>query len=285
MDVALADLVACLALRPIGEGASEGANLDIGYHRVFGGQILAQVIVAAQAAAPDKSVKSLSVLFPREGDAHEPLRLDAAVAHEGRTFAAVEVRVSQASGDRTVATAVVSLHAEEGGLRHNVPPPQVGSPLDAPAQHLDLLPWDVRIVDGVQLAERTTGPATLTWWMRAPELERLRSQGTVPWPGSGMVDQALLAYATDLTLIGTALRPIEGFSQADSTVSLATAVTSHSIWFHEPFQLDSWLLVTQEAPVMAGARAFGHGAVFSGTDLVASFAQESMVRVIDRSPT
>jgi acyl-CoA thioesterase-2 len=95
----------------------------------------------------------------------------------------------------------------------------------------------------------------------------------------------LLAHATDLTLIGTALRPFDGISQADSTVALHTAVTSHSMWFHQPFRLDHWLLVAQESPVVAHGRAFGRGDVFSNTgEIVASFAQEAMVRRIDPAP-
>ena len=71
-------------------------------------------------------------------------------------------------------------------------------------------------------------------------------------------------------------------SQADSTVTLHTAVTSHSMWFHQPFQLDDWLLIAQQSPVVANGRAFGRGDVFSRSgEVVASFAQESMVRSLE----
>jgi acyl-CoA thioesterase-2 len=92
------------------------------------------------------------------------------------------------------------------------------------------------------------------------------------------VHQALLAHATDLTIIGTALRPFDGFSQADSTVALQTAVTSHTLWFHQPFRADTWLQLHQQSPVVARGRAYGRGDVWSGEALVASFAQESMIR-------
>ena len=95
------------------------------------------------------------------------------------------------------------------------------------------------------------------------------------------VHQALLAHATDLTLIGTALRPFDGVSQADSTITLHTAVTSHTLWFHQPFRVDDWLLLTQHSPVVANGRSFGRGDVFAGDELVASFAQEAMVRQIE----
>ena len=95
------------------------------------------------------------------------------------------------------------------------------------------------------------------------------------------VHQALLAYATDLTIIGTALRPFDGVSQADTMITLHTAVTSHTLWFHQPFRVDAWLLLTQHSPVVAGGRAYGRGDVYAGDELVASFAQESMVRQIE----
>jgi acyl-CoA thioesterase-2 len=288
MDVTLSDLLACLDLAAIDADTSEAPNLDIGYHRIFGGQLLAQIVGAASAAVPGKAVKSLTVQFPREGDADRPVRFRCTVHHQGRTFATVAVVAFQAPDDRIIGVALVSLHAAEHGLHHSAAPPEVGGPHDAPAQVLDLLPWEVRVVGGVDLADRAAGPATFTWWMRADSLEaHRRREPPTETPGEvsgGALDQALLAFASDLTLIGTALRPIEGLSQADSTVSIATAVTSHSLWFHQPFRADDWLLVVQEAPALTGARAFGRGDVFSGTQLVASFAQESMVRELPPSP-
>jgi acyl-CoA thioesterase-2 len=93
--------------------------------------------------------------------------------------------------------------------------------------------------------------------------------------------QALLAHATDLTVIGTALLPIDGVSQADTGTRIQTAVTSHSLWFHQPFRLNDWLLIDQASPVMSAGRSFGRGDVWTHDGrLVASFAQEAMVRPI-----
>jgi acyl-CoA thioesterase II len=131
----------------------------------------------------------------------------------------------------------------------------------------------VRVVGGVDLADRGAGPPRFEMWMRTPAL-----------PDDRALHQALLAHATDLTVIGTALRPFDGVSQADSTVTLHTAVTSHALWFHQPFRIDEWLLVAQHSPVVAHGRAFGRGDVFTQQgELVASFAQESMLRQIQPS--
>jgi acyl-CoA thioesterase-2 len=259
------DLLAALALRDLGAGCLEGDNLDIGYHRVFGGQLLAQMLVAAGAQEPDKSIKSLHTLFPREGDTATPMEYRASTVHAGRTFATVQVVATQ--GARLVATALASMHADEDGLHRSDEPPAVGTPEKATATDLWLIPWETRVVGGVDLADAAAGPPDLHWWMRTPSL-----------PDDQRVHQALLAHATDLTMIGTALRPFDGISQADSTRTLQTAVTSHTLWFHQPFRMDDWLLVAQHSPVVARGRAFARGDVFAGDRVVASFAQEAMVR-------
>lgn len=262
-------LLSCLRLTEVEPGLVQGDNLDIGYHRVFGGQILAQVLTAAAEASPDKSVKSLSLLFPREGDTAKPMRYRVAKLQDGRTFGTTAVLAEQ--DGKVISSAVVSMHIDEDGLHRSDAPPAVGGPDDAAALELPMVPWEVRVVGGVDLADRGAGPPHLELWMRAPALGDDRA-----------IHQALLAHATDLTLIGTALRPFEGVSQADSTVTLHTAVTSHTLWFHQPFRIDDWLLLAQQSPVVSRGRAFGRGDVFTGGgECVASFAQESMVRSIE----
>lgn len=263
-------LVACLALREVETGVVEGDNLDIGYHRVLGGQILAQMIKAAADASPGKSVKSIAVLFPREGDTAKPMRYRVDKLQDGRTFGTTSIVATQ--DDKVISTASVSLHAAEEGLHRSDGPPDVGTPGDAVATEVPMIPFEVRVVGGVDLGDHRVGPASYEMWLRAPGAD-----------GPLAVHQALLAHASDLTLIGTALRPFEGVSQADSTVTLHTAVTSHSLWFHQPFRISDWLLIAQESPVVANGRAFGRGDVFAGNELVASFAQEAMIRPIPPS--
>ena len=271
MAVELADLIDCLRLREVEPGVVEGKNLDIGYHRVFGGQILAQVLTAASDASPDKSVKSMHLLFPREGDTSKPMQYAVTKLQDGRTFGTTEVIASQ--DGKVISAATLSMHVDEDGLHRSDAPPDVGTAEDASAHDLAMVPWEVRIVGDVDLADRAAGPPRLELWMRAADAT-----------GGRAVHQALLAHATDLTLIGTALRPFDGVSEADSTVTLHTAVTSHSMWFHQPFQIDDWLLLVQHSPVVANGRAFGRGDVFSRAgEVVASFAQESMVRSIEPS--
>jgi acyl-CoA thioesterase-2 len=262
-------LLSCLDLADVEPGVVDGQNLDIGYHRVFGGQILAQVLTAAADASPEKSVKSLHILFPREGDTAKPMRYRVTKLQDGRTFGTTAVLAEQ--DGKVISTAVVSMHVDEDGLHRSDPLPAVGGPDAAEVVELPMVPWEVRIVGGVDLADRAAGPPELQLWMRAPTLGDGRA-----------MHQALLAHATDLTIIGTALRPFEGVSQADSTVTLHTAVTSHTLWFHQPFRVDDWLLLAQASPVVSHGRAFGRGDVFTAAgECVASFAQESMIRTLE----
>jgi acyl-CoA thioesterase-2 len=91
---------------------------------------------------------------------------------------------------------------------------------------------------------------------------------------------ALAAYATDLTLIGTALRPLDGLSQLGNGTQFTSAVTTHTIWFHRPFTTDRWLLLRQHSPLLAHGRSFGRGDILTDDgELVASYAQEALLRL------
>lgn len=275
--VSFDNLRACLDLAEPEPGRFTGDNLALDYHRVFGGQILAQTLLAATAAAGEgKQVKSLTQLFPREGNSALPMTYAVTKHQEGRTFAStgvVATQTEESGREKPVSVATVSLHTPEDGMVRQDEAPEVGKPEDATATDLGMIPWETRVVDGVDLSDRSTGPATYRFWMRTPAL-----------PDAPEVHQALLAYATDLTVIGTALRPVDGLSQADTMTRFHSAVTSHALWFHQPLRVDEWLLVDQCSPVLAGGRAYGRGDVWSADGrLVASFAQESMIRMLPTS--
>ena len=214
-------------------------------------------------------MKSLHILFPREGDTAKPMRYRVTKLQDGRTFGTTEV-VAEQDG-KVISAAVLSMHAEEDGLHRSDAPPSVGPPEDAALVDLGMVPWETR-------HRRRRRPRRQG---RRPAAARLVGEDGAGRRRAARVHQALLAHATDLTIIGTALRPFEGVSQADTMITLHTAVTSHTLWFHQPFRVDDWLLLTQHSPVVANGRSFGRGDVFAGDELVASFAQEAMVRQIE----
>lgn len=273
--ISLDSLLACLQVREEEPGRWSAPNLDLDYHRVFGGQLLAQAIAVAAATADGKAVKSVAAAFPREGSTEQPFDLLVEHTQDGRTFATR--RITAAQGGKTFFAATVSLHAEEDGLEHEMPAAQLGAPAMGEPEHatpvdLSMIPWETRAVGGADLADRGAADPTYALWTRV---------GDQVLPDDPTVHQALLAHATDLSVIGTALRPHEGYSQADAGSTLVTAVTTHNVWFHRPFRIDDWCLLAQHAPVTAGARGFGLGHAWdAGGRLVASFVQESMIRLL-----
>lgn len=260
-------LLACMELDgPADDGSFEGKNLELEYHRLFGGQLLAQFVRAAELTCPGKAVKSLHVLFPREGSADEPVRYEVRRHHEGRTFGSLTILATQSKG--VIGTASVSVHAVEDSSRDvQTTDPVAGTPADSPPAEIGMLPFETRTPVDLDSPE-ATAPEFSLWW---------RTQAA-----DSSLAPALAAYATDLTLIGTALRAVPGVSQRDAQVKFASAVTSHTVWFHRPFRTDDWLLLRQHSPSMAGGRSFGRGDILTAAGtLVASYAQEAMVRFRD----
>jgi acyl-CoA thioesterase-2 len=196
------DLLGCLDLHrasdsPDGDdvAAFDGVSQQLDYHRVFGGQLLAQFIRAATLACPGKTVKSLHAVFAREGRSAEPVRYRSTRHHEGRSFASLTITARQPHA--VLASAAVSMHVSEDGPENQDCEP-VSTLLDETHRvELDLIPWETRCADDLSAA--AAGPPRIEVWMRTP-------------PVDVALAPALTAYATDLTLIGTALRPFEGFS-------------------------------------------------------------------------
>jgi acyl-CoA thioesterase II len=271
------DLLECLELAPApadgtaaarGSAAFQGRNQQLEYHRVFGGQMLAQFIQAARGMCPGKTVKSLHTVFAREGRADRPVTFEAIRHHEGRSFATLTITGRQQTADgetQVLATSSICMHVLEDGPEHQE---VAGAPPVLGPEHrlaLDLIPWETRAVD--DLNSTATGPPEFEFWMRTPEVD-------------SALAPALTAYATDLTLIGTALRPMDGLGQRGNGTQFTSAVTSHTLWFHRPFRTDEWLLLRQHAPLLAHGRCFGRGDVLTEDGvLVASYAQEALVRV------
>jgi acyl-CoA thioesterase II len=259
------DLLGCLNLRAVDDDVFEGANQQLNYHRLFGGQLLGQFIRAASATCPDKTVKSMHAVFAKEGRADDPVHYQVTRQHEGRSFATLTITARQPRG--VLATSSVSMHtAEDGPDRQTVA--TVAAPLDETHRvALDLIPWETRSADDLNAA--AAGPPQFEVWMRTPAID-------------GELAPALAAYATDLTLIGTALRPLDGFTHAGNGTQFTSAVTSHTIWFHRPFRTDRWLLLRQHSPLLAHGRCFGRGDVLTDDgSLVASYAQEALLRFRD----
>src|SRR5262249_13603581 len=149
--------LACLDLAELPEREGwagktfEGRNLHLEYHRLFGGQLIAQFARAAALTCPGKAVKSLHVLFPREGAASEPVRYEAERHHEGGTFATLAVTARQETRG-VIATASVSMHAIEDGRVLQTVAPVTDTPGAARDAHLALLPFEARSAISLEAA-------------------------------------------------------------------------------------------------------------------------------------
>jgi acyl-CoA thioesterase II len=235
---------------------------------IFGGQLLAQSIVAARAGHDDKQVKSVHTVFARAASTDAPIEIAVDPTHSGRTFASSTVTISQ--GERMCARSLVLLSADEADfIRHADPVTSLTDPGKAMRVNHGDDGWDIRIVGDVDVSDPDlVGPPDLDVWTRFPDA-----------PSDPASGQALLAYASDGFLIGTAMRPHAGVGQAQAHVTISTGVVSHTLTFHEPFSARDWLLLSHHSTYAGRGRAHGRANVFDrdGT-LVASFVQDGMIR-------
>ena len=136
--------------------------------------------------------------------------------------------------------------------------------------------WEVRVVGGVDVGDPdAVGPAELDVWSRFAGA-----------PDDATTDQALVAFATDGFLIGTAMRPHAGVGQAQAHVTISTGVISHTLTFHEPCAASEWLLLSHRSPYAGRGRSYGRADVFRADgQLVASFVQDGMIRAMSAPRT
>jgi acyl-CoA thioesterase II len=242
---------------------------------VYGGQLLAQMILASDQVAEDKDVASIHTIFARSARLSSPIEIDVDVIHDGRTMGSHSVTVHQ--GDRVCAQGLILRRLDAPDLiRHQPPMPEVAGPDDSPdtGQGGLLAPGsDLRVVDGVNTwdPDAPVGPAELFAWVRLPS----GSGG----PGDPVLAQALLAYGTDGFLIGTAMLPHAGIGQNMAHRNIGTGVVSHTVTFHESVPSGEWLLLAHHSPYAGRGASYGSAQVFAQDGrLVASFVQENMIR-------
>jgi acyl-CoA thioesterase-2 len=265
-------LVGALTLEPVGPDRYRAGNADAGHGVIFGGQLLAQAVVAGLAGQNGKAVKTVHTIFARSGRPDAPVEIAVDRMHAGRAIGSSTVTISQ--GDRLCARSLVLLSAAEPDfIRHADPPPDAPGPDDAAPAGDREGAWQVRIAGDVDIDDpEAVGPADLDVWTRF-----------VGAPDDPAVDQALLAFATDGFLIATAMRPHAGVGQAQAHVTVSTGVISHTLTFHEPAPAGEWLLLAHHSPYAGHGRSYGRADVFraDGT-LVASCVQDAMIRPLDQ---
>ena len=286
---ALDDLLDLLDLEPIEVHIFRGQNRPLASPRVFGGQVLAQALVAGGRSVEDgRRCHSLHAYFILPGDVSAPIVYEVEKLRDGGSFSTR--RVTAVQHGRPIFNASLSFHRAEDGPDHQAEPALEAPAPDALTPERELAegiadrlpeplrtvltrprPIDFRPVDPADPLRPSPRDARSATWLRADG----------PMPDDPLVHQAVLAYASDWGLLATSLLP-HGKSVFDGTIQAASL--DHAIWFHRPFRADEWLLYAMDAPTAAGARAFTRGAVTDARGvLVASTVQEGLVRPVDRS--
>jgi len=277
------ELVALLDLEPLGEDAFRGYSRSRS-PRVYGGQVVAQALVAAQRTVPsDRPAHSLHAYFILPGDPLTPIDFSVERLRDGKSFTTRRCVARQRG--REIFSMEASFQIDEPGMEHAFPAPAAPDPESLPTKNAlaerfaDFLPLDaakclagspavdIRVVDPrAYLLNTATADARQYIWFRL--VDRI---------GDDLAThQALLAYLSDMTLLNTAL-VVHGLSIFDERLQVASL--DHALWFHRPFRVDEWLLYTQDSPTAAGARTLTRGMIFSMDGrLIASVAQEGLIR-------
>jgi acyl-CoA thioesterase-2 len=275
-------LLDILDLEPLEHNLFRGRSPQVGWQRVFGGQVIGQALVAACRTVEDRKPHSLHAYFLLPGDPRVPIIYEVDRIRDGRSFATRRVVAIQHG--EAIFSMSASFHAEEPGLDHQMPMPDVPMPEDLPddaevrATILPRMPAPVRAyfererpielrpVEFSRYATRTPMEPRFQAWIRA----------TRRLPDDPVLHQCVLAYASDMTLLDASLIP-HGRSVFERGIQAASL--DHALWFHRPFRADEWLLYAQDSPSTSGARGFARGLIYDQKGrLVASVAQEGLIR-------
>jgi acyl-CoA thioesterase-2 len=279
---AVADLLTILDLEQLEVNLFRGRSPQTSWQRVFGGQVVGQALVAATRTVEGVLPHSLHAYFLLAGDTKVPIIYEVDRIRDGKSF--TTRRVVAIQHGHAIFSMSVSFHNDEPGLDHQMRMPEVPHPDELPSDAeikqkiLPELPEavrryyerdrpiELRPVDFLRYAGRRPEGDRFHIWMRT----------TAPLPDDPAIHRCALAYASDMTILDTALLPHQR-SVFDRNIMGASL--DHALWFHRPFRADQWLLYSQDSPNMHGARGFGRGLIFSadGT-LVASVAQEGLLR-------
>ncbi len=284
-DETLSDLLAHLTLesRPdegdhdVFRGYSQRANNG----RIFGGLVFAQAMRAAQATVADRSAHSAHAYFLRPGDPEKPIVYTVERIRDGRSFTTRRVVAHQ--GEQAIFNLAMSFQIAEAGPSRQVDVPIPAQPVGEEyetgiiralaskgialtREQLGTGPIEIRVEGGLDMVGGEPREPVLRTWFR--------SRG--PLPDDPALHAAILAYASDQTIVIAAQHPMDWGIMDEGTQS---ASLDHAIWFHDAFRIDDWVYAVHDSPVLKQARALGR-VLFYARDgrLVASAVQEGLMR-------
>lgn len=276
------ELRSVLELEKIEDNLYRGQSYRTPWGRVFGGQVVAQSIHAAQLTAPDdRQLHSMHAYFLLAGDIDLPIVYDVERVRDGGSYTTRRVKAIQKG--RAIFSMEASFQVPEEGFSHqlampNVPPPEglktdreIGESIREQAPDIYRLtrlerPIECRPTDGADQYTADNAEAKQNIWIKA--------LGSLP--DSDRMHQVALSYVSDYNLLATALLP---HRKKLNNQQVFLASLDHAMWFHRPFRFDDWLLYSMESPNAGSARGFSRGNIFTRDgQLVASVAQEGLIR-------
>jgi acyl-CoA thioesterase-2 len=281
---ALDGLLEAFVLKPQGDDCFEMVNEPSRFGRVFGGQLIAQGLLAAAATVEGKPPHSVHAYFVEGGASDVPLNVMVERVRDGRSMASRRVSVTQEG--RPLLTLIASFHASPIDPQFADPPPAVPGPDELPSLQdwvrrsppeirpgaegnwiVNPPPVQIRMGEALRFLGGAAAGGTRSHWMRLP-----RAVGDDP-----LVHAALLAYASDFFLLDMGFR---GHPSGLPASAFTSTSLDHALWFHRPVRFDEWLLHTQELLAVSGDRALVRGALHDSQGrLVATAMQEVLVRV------
>ena len=281
-----AELIETLTLQQWDANTLRGSHPRTYLQRSYGGQVLAQALLAAHASMPDERlINSLHAYFLRSGRVDRDIDYEVEIMRDGGSFSTRRITASQ--GEPIFAMSA-QFHLDEPGLDHSVAAPRVDLEPDECRPFLDVMnerfgespmwhEWDA--LDVRFIGDSNDAPPSPLSGDQARMQVWIRTEG--PLPDDPRMHLAALAYLSDLTLSSVASLPHD---VAFLSNQLQVASLSHSMWFHRPARADEWLLYDMVSPSAAAAIGFCTGRLFQAGKLVASCSQEGLIRVVDDRP-
>jgi acyl-CoA thioesterase II len=276
------EVLALLDLEAIEVNIFRGLSPNDRMQRVFGGQVLGQALMAATRTVEGRVCHSLHAYFLRAGDPKTPILYEVDQSRDGASF--TSRRVVAIQHGKQIFTLAASFQTVEEGFEHQSAMPKAPDPESLPTEAelrskiIEQLPEQARawFLKPRPIEMRHVEPTNFLKPEKRPPNQMVWFRATGQLPDDYALQQCVLAYASDTTLLDTALRP-HRISWFDNSVQMASL--DHAMWFHRPFRADEWLLYVQDSPSASGARGFNRGEIYKrdGT-LVASVVQEGLMR-------
>ncbi len=279
------ELEELLTVNRMGDGWYLGIRKPGGVGRVFGGQVIAQALAAAQdTVSPERAAHSLHAYFMRAGNEDYEITYRVERDFDGGSFSTRRVIALQQ--DRPILNMACSFQKAEEGLSHQNPMPDVPPPEELKDEaelrilYADQVPEKFR-ANFVRERAFESRPVNARDWLggdkRRPAAQdvwfRLRTK-TVDDPA---MHRSMLAYQSDSWLLGTCTLA-HGVTWL--TPGMMSASLDHTVWLHDDFRVDDWLLYSCDSPWTGHGRGFNRGAIYTRDGrLVATCAQEGLIRL------